>query len=359
MRLRSLLDPGLGNLANLLDGRRLQQNADIEYRDFSMLLNRSRTYEATDKRDRAYALLGLTEDLDSGKFPVSYNETVDEVGQRVSSYLRVKSEMREGDGRDALYHSVGLHGTGPSWAYDLAGLVQRDALLAQVNERGSSYVFQACLGRSKLDAFVSGPQLTVTGFVLGSISELTKPLVPAAVGYGSGYHLLNWILEAARLAARIQKHSGQHIDMPAFWTTAFAGCYSKSWGQIERSDAHPELDQQIEDFNASVNVLQNHLGDAWKAEDLGNSYDYLFPRLAQVMGMIGAAARGRRLAYTSDGMMALVVGEAQAGDMLSIFHNTPLPFVLRKEQEKFRLVGTCYIHDMMDKEVFESGRWKA
>lgn len=360
MHLRSLLDPGSGNLWGLLEGRRFQQNADIDYRDFSILLNRSKTYDATDKRDRAYALLGLTEDLDSSKFPVSYNETVDEVAQRVSRYLLVESDMRETDGRGALYHSVGLHGTGPSWAYDLAGLVQPDALLAQIDESGSSSVFQACLGDGQLNAFISGPRLTVTGFVLGSISELTKPFVPATVGQlPSGHDMLNWILEAARWAARIQKHSSQRIDMLAFWTTAFAGCYLKSWGQIERSDAYSEFDQQIEDFSASVNVLLNHLGNAGSAEDLGNSYDYLLPRLAPVTMMIGGVARGRRLAYTSDGMMALVVSEAQAGDMLSIFHNTPLPFVLRKEQENFRLVGTCYIHDMMGGEVFESGRWKA
>ena len=362
-RLSSQLGPGSRNLVLLLESRRLQQNGDVGDRDFSSLLSRSKTYEATDKRDRAYALLGLTEDLDSSKFTVNYKETVDEVGRRVSRYLLVESDMREWVGRGALYCSVGVHGTGPSWAYDLAGLVQSDVLLAQVTERGSSDVFQACLGHGKLDAFVSGPRLTVTGFVLGSISELTKPLLLADVVHGTfGRDMVNWILEAVRLAAHIQKHSSQCIDMPAFWTTAFAECYVKSWGKVERTDTYPEFDQQIEDFNASINLLQKHLGDVGKVEDLENQPDFLLPLLTKfgpVMSMIGSTALGRRLAYTSNGMMALVVGEAQAGDMLSIFHNTPLPFVLRKEQENFRLVGTCYIHDMMDGEVFESGKWKA
>ena len=258
IHLRSQLDPWSRNLTNLLESRRLQQNGDIDNRDFLSLLSRSKTYEATDKRDRAYALLGLTEDLDSRKFPVNYNETVDEVARRVSRYLLVESDMREWDGRGALYCSVGVQGTGPSWAYDLAGLVQRDALLAQVSERGRSDVFQACLGYGELDAFVSGPRLTVTGFVLGSISELTKPLLLAAVGHGtSGRDMLNWILEAGRWADYIQKHSNQSIDMLAFWTTAFAGCYLKSWGQVERSDAYRNL--------ISKSKISMHLSTCYKS----------------------------------------------------------------------------------------------
>jgi hypothetical protein len=217
----------------------------------------------------------------------------------------------------------------------------------------------------------------VTGFILDSISELTKPLIPAGPEQGdSGEDILNWILEATRWAARLEEQSNRRIDMTAFWTTAIAGFYLKGWGQVDRSDTYPEFDQQIEVFNKSVNELRKYLGNNGKFQDLANSQGDIFPtvqdpenslaglsqRLAPLLGLIGSAAQGRCLAYTNDGnnsMMALVVGDAQAGDILSIFHTTPLPFILRKEQEKFRLVGTCYIHGMMNGEAFESGRWEA
>ena len=93
------------------------------------MLVRSKTFDATDKRDKAYALLGLTQDQDRKTFAVDYRQTVDEVAQRVSRYLLVQSESRDFDGRGVLYNCVGLRGSGPSWAYDLVGTATPDGVL--------------------------------------------------------------------------------------------------------------------------------------------------------------------------------------------------------------------------------------
>lgn len=85
MRLRSQIDPGSGNLIGLLEARKFHQENNTDYGDFSTLLARSRTFDATDKRDRACALLGLADDLDPRKFPVRYkSEIIDQTAQRVN-----------------------------------------------------------------------------------------------------------------------------------------------------------------------------------------------------------------------------------------------------------------------------------
>lgn len=42
-------------------------------------------------------------------------------------------------------------------------------------------------------------------------------------------------------------------------------------------------------------------------------------------------ARGRRMGFTTNGLICLVPGDAQVGDCLSIFNGFQIPFVLRKD----------------------------
>ena len=167
------------------------------------------------------------------------------------------------------------------------------------------------------------------------------------------------ILEIARWAAGIENHSSRGVQMKDIWTTLFAGTFTENPGQYDRSDAHPEFDQKIEDFNTAVQLVRRHLDSDGTVEDLGTSYSHVVPMMTLVLAQIGGMARGRRLASTRDGILALVPGEARENDVLSIFHNTTLPFILRPEDGSLRIVGACFIHGMMDGEVFENPKWKS
>lgn len=238
--------------------------------------------------------------------------------------------------------------------------MQPDAVLAQIDDSGISRIFHAGIGDDYLEASTSGTLLTVTGFVLGSITELTNAFDPPAPGQGnSGTYGMNWILDTARWATRIQRSSRTKLDPMALWTSSFAGLLLEGWGEVVRFYEHSELDQQLSGFVEAVHELQDKGGDHGRLEDLGQSCNHLIPELLPIIRLIGAAARGRRLAYTSDNLLALVFREAQIGDVLSIFQGTPLPFVLRKVCGGHCLVGTCYIHNMMDGEVLEDPKWTA
>jgi hypothetical protein len=84
---------GHGNLFRIMQTRRERLEGESDYRDFCNYLSSSKSFGATDNRDRAYALLGLATDVDPSTFPVSYSESTEEVSMRVARYL-----IQNGDG---------------------------------------------------------------------------------------------------------------------------------------------------------------------------------------------------------------------------------------------------------------------
>jgi hypothetical protein len=63
------------------------------------------------------------------------------------------------------------------------------------------------------------------------------------------------------------------------------------------------------------------------------------------------ACRGRRFLVTETGYMGLAHLEAENGDFVFIIPGVSVPFVMREENGGFRLVGECYVQNVMDGEV--------
>lgn len=91
------------NLFRIMKTRRERLEGKPDYRGFCNYLSASKSFGATDARDRAYALLGLATDVDSSSFPVSYSESTEEISMRVARYL-----IQNGDGVYALYDDFSL-----------------------------------------------------------------------------------------------------------------------------------------------------------------------------------------------------------------------------------------------------------
>jgi hypothetical protein len=63
-------------------------------------------------------------------------------------------------------------------------------------------------------------------------------------------------------------------------------------------------------------------------------------------------AWGRILCTTTKSYLALVPVSASVGDQIVIFSGGRLPFLLNAVGDKFKLVGPCYVHGIMDGEAF-------
>lgn len=68
------------------------------------------------------------------------------------------------------------------------------------------------------------------------------------------------------------------------------------------------------------------------------------------------AVVGRRLALTGEGHVGLVPACTVVGDAVVVLHGCPVPVVMRKLEEKWEIVGTCYVHGIMEGEVVQGSK---
>lgn len=61
--------------------------------------------------------------------------------------------------------------------------------------------------------------------------------------------------------------------------------------------------------------------------------------------------RGRRLCWTQRGYIGTATHDTEEGDLIVLFEGFRMPFVLRRKDDKFQIVGDCYIHGIMDGEL--------
>lgn len=66
------------------------------------------------------------------------------------------------------------------------------------------------------------------------------------------------------------------------------------------------------------------------------------------------ALRGRQLATTKTGWLALVPESTHRGDRVAVLYGCGFPVVLRPSGNGFRYIGECYIHGLMNGELFTS-----
>ena len=67
---------------------------------------------------------------------------------------------------------------------------------------------------------------------------------------------------------------------------------------------------------------------------------------------------GKRVGAVFSKRLALLPNEAKIGDEICIFEGVNAPFVIRKSGERYKIVGSCYLHGMMDGEALKRDDWK-
>jgi hypothetical protein len=102
-----------------------------------------------------------------------------------------------------------------------------------------------------------------------------------------------------------------------------------------------------------------HLGENGREAVL----EYLKDAFTYLLCATLACGRGRRFAVTREGYLCLVPPGTEPGDMVCLILGAAVPFVLRLlnrskdnlsegQHNSYVLVGECYVHGMMDGEIF-------
>jgi hypothetical protein len=306
------------------------------------MIHRTRSTEATDPRDRFFALLSLPRDLTSSDIELlrpNYDEDLKATICRYASVL-----INKGHCMDILYRSriaetpPGLPSTFGYWA---------------TQKRKTEWA--GTFGTSKLEPYRAagdtntkvrvggekGDELIISGCVLDTITGLVSGAVvqPGAVVL---YPLIaNSVLaEVDRLFDALSSYpTGEDLEVVK-WRTLIANKASSSWPLPAPAT-----------MGVQYKACRERIKDMIMTPIPREKIPYF-----QSLAMLQAY----KLCVTGGGYVGLVPLSAREGDHLAVLNGGNVPFVLRprKKMDGFRVVGGCYIHGWMNGEVWGFEDWK-
>ncbi|KAK3347428.1 heterokaryon incompatibility protein-domain-containing protein [Neurospora tetraspora] len=308
--------------------------------------------QATDPRDRIYGLLGLIRESDRKKIPVDYSDKT-----TVSTVLtHVATALIQEYGPDVLcYHretarwaDEGL----PSWVPDWTaprrptiGSVKLDGpggVLHFEATKGThwplnSTVVIAVIGESKLALFLPGA-------VMSTVVRIGSEFTSAS---GQENYLVAcraWLEELQQLASESDEVARDNI-----WRVPMADFSLVTRAELETPERY------IHGFNVLLGRVAPPV-EAQTSEEtkrswmLSESWDYC--RAWKIYG--------RRAFVDASGRPGLAPRQTSPGDTIALFRGGQVPVMLRETNDGihgYRVLGTCYIHALMDGEGTETTQW--
>ncbi|KAL8855592.1 MAG: hypothetical protein Q9178_007784 [Gyalolechia marmorata] len=324
----------------------LQRNG---YLDFQRMLVHARDCEATNPRDKVFAILGMV--TDHRDMPVDYNLTPAEVAKLAFRRLAILN-----CGLDALIFSQNpecKEGI-PSWAPNLfSGFSAQPSRVAGLasslykaggNSGGPSYTFSS-----------DGTTLSTNAIIFDSIKELSQPYYSAYLD-SKGWH-----------------DSMQSIRILTFqWLRNM-----RTERKYERLMRTLTRDRDVRGINSGRRLMSNADGVDWerffRIEHTGvgakTEFQYLSRAIRQFQAPTDDNAEiiawlrlyreslgNRRVIMTERGRLGLVPAETRHSDVVCVMDGVDVALVLRKNDSgTYVLVGEAYIHGAMDGEILFAG----
>jgi hypothetical protein len=315
-----------------LDQLRLNRNRSECHIDLLSLLDNSRACEASDPRDKVFALSGLATDAQREAGNPDYSMPVDVVYTRFTNAL-IRSERTlnilghcQAAVRDpkswssftilssSLTPKRPLPSWTPDWTMNLEATpfmkyeIQNDICSSKVYKASGYYPPSVQLSENLQNLFVRGFTFDVISKLAEDISHLFKP-------------------STAQLW-----HSWAEQELGSTYITTETT--HEAFLRTLVADVRPKKGRCVRGFAALWPIPQTS-----ETEDsfISNS-------------MIRQAVHSRRLFLSAQGYMGLARYDAIEGDKICILHGGQIPFILRQEGQFHRFKGECYIHGVMDGE---------
>ncbi|KAM0424974.1 hypothetical protein ACHAPT_009775 [Fusarium lateritium] len=289
------------------------------------LLRCTRGYQATDPRDKLFALLGLASDIGSEDFFPDYSKPVQRVWEDLVKFMVTRRRSLD------IICSAQFSAPSP----DIPGL-------------------QSWLPSWQSPSTTHSLGGEVTGQYLGSAAGDTKPVIDLsqfprvlmAEGiavdtvelYGGSITVAHECLSTIR---RWRYLASQRMD------SKNKGCF---WRAI------------IADRDHMGNRATDDFGRSFEAFIDGPSHERLSRHSQNFSDAVTRAVMGRRFFITRKGRLGLGSPEIQLGDKIVILKGCCMPLVLRADGECWVLVGEAYVSGIMRGEAVtgpEAGRNKA
>ncbi|KAF2785869.1 HET-domain-containing protein [Melanomma pulvis-pyrius CBS 109.77] len=322
-----------------LIGNRMQPTAL-----FCDILALSQNMQATNPRDYIYAFLGnplANRKENQGLIAVDYSKTVDEVFFDAACALlkdRIEAPWILCSVQHWDLHKF-LHSGHPSWIPQWSGNGVIYSRIANPNN-----TFQAGGTGTPFEPRVqSGKLLEVAGFIFDRVLFVSEIIKPDDFRMDSEFWSDELRVSGEPLIDRLLKQASEangslaplnEVEYYLTLLTSYGGKPNVETIKKGFSEYRRRVRSQF---------ANTPLDGAEVGSDVGNTY------------LVEEGLRhlfNQRFIRTESGKIGLASAVTQVGDMSCIFVGVSVPFVLKESpNERYKLVGECYIHNVMDGEM--------
>jgi hypothetical protein len=312
------------------------------------LLHQCRYSLARNPRDKTYSVLGMSDCVDRAPIP-DYALPTEQVYLDFAKFL-----VHEGRGIDVLSHAgrfrqklPGLASWVPDWTFDL-----ETSIFQAGNERYWQVPFtasgdsEACISVDEVDSTA----VHVEGAVVDRIKAI-GPQINSAGWAPWRREFLQWDLASCQI---LEENAGIHGLTPheviQVYTrtlvangTAYCRGYANVIGQYRRIMEALQQHDWRQRFMRTENLtfvrsLESRSLTAF-SERVSGQNDFGF-QMADI-------TNGRAICITEKGHIGLALGCSQPGDEVCLIFGARCPFVIRREEESFSLIGDAYVDGIM------------
>ena len=338
---------------NTIDSIREFNNATPSKTPFINALVEGRSAQATNPRDKVYAIIGMTRDV---MYP-KYSDPVIDI--YIETALKIATTSF---GIDLLCCVDHLHPTPnqPSWVPDWATPRQTTSLgfYAKYHDVYRAIKKPYWEMQSRTEITENGAGLVITGFIVDSITkvgmiseepELKDLLI-------SETPTSRFVLEGMNLAVEAcQPCSSYKMTLfETFWQTLVAGKDPSS--HLRAPDEYSPIFALL--FDTATGHSPSFPDQPPSSSKRGLSLENLQVRRPartyhDMQTAMKSATKNRRLGVTAKRYLGLYPRGTQIGDQICVLVGACVPFVIRKLEgrNEHQLVGECYVHCIMDGEA--------
>ncbi|ENI07891.1 hypothetical protein COCC4DRAFT_37671 [Bipolaris maydis ATCC 48331] len=316
--------------------------------------------EATDPRDKIFALLGLVNDKDSlealGVFP-DYTRSKEEVYTTTMTAMLRKGHISLLSICCGIKRPNGLPSWVPDWSKPdppMLQLVGDDELFPTYNACGSKNEYHFVLpGKDRnLEKLLVYVKQVDEVFQLGHVNRVSS--------MRKAVHPVEWLGVMLQLTYYVEKpYLNVKERMKTAARASHAGMRIGENNMLQRAHEFPEALALLEEGyqscteNNGFPEFQNGLRE--------HPFQYRimeFPlRMHQMLGEILGISDCKVPLITKKGHLGISCMTVEKGDLVVLVSGAQTPFIIRRTGTRYMVVGEAYIDGMMDGEAAEGGEW--
>ena len=327
---------------------RRKRYLELEKLSLGDAVSLTRTLNATDPRDKVYAILALIRESDRNKIPVDYNISIEELCIKTAARI-----LDDGWGLDRLLglaeqpKSVKL----PSWVPDLSQTIPMSWILGQIERFECASEVDPVAGVDE-----TGAKLNLSVAFLGRLKVATSvppsfwPRAdPDAVAESSSTVLavIEWLEEQIRC---VQKGN---LYPDALEATSKALCLYGKNVYLKSLLTHERPKVEFTAYLEYLQYLHRYLGAKEKNEQLPEKLNEQTAADSKEFFSEVTFKPDAGFGITEEGHAAWLPGKSNVGDFIAVVPGCRVTHVLRKNGNDYTYVGEAYVADIMCGELVE------